>query len=80
MVQYLLQLGADPSVRNGDGKTPAAESDEPEVVAALIKAVQQRQASPAAGAAEGAAAPLAAAPAEAAVADADKKQPADAAG
>jgi ankyrin repeat protein len=50
MVQLLLQNGADPSVRNKDGRTAAAESEDPTVVAALVQAVQQQQAAGAAAA------------------------------
>lgn len=53
MVQLLLQNGADPSVRNKDGRTAAAESEEPTVVAALVQAVQQQQAAGAAAATAG---------------------------
>lgn len=53
MVQLLLQNGADPSLRNKDGRTAAAESEEPTVVAALVQAVQQQQAAGAAAATAG---------------------------
>eukprot|EP00878_Enallax_costatus_P005784 GHUV01006065.1.p1 GENE.GHUV01006065.1~~GHUV01006065.1.p1 ORF type:complete len:240 (+),score=79.69 GHUV01006065.1:122-841(+) len=47
VVQYLLQQGADPTVKNSSGKTPAAESDDREVIRALVTAaaglVQQAQ-------------------------------------
>lgn len=68
-VQYLLELGADPSAVNGDGKTPAAESEEADVVAALVAAAatKQRQPQQPAAAKDAAAAATAdtAAPAEA---------------
>jgi len=44
VVQYLLQQGADPSVVNQQSKTAAAEAEEPQVVAALVRAAQQQQA------------------------------------
>jgi cytohesin len=80
-VQYLLDLGADPSAVNGDGKTPAAESEEADVVAALVAAAatKQRQPQQPAAAKDAAAAATAdtAAPAEAKAAESaqDKEKP-----
>lgn len=61
VVQYLLQLGADPSVKNGDGKTPAAEADEADVIRALVQAAQQKQTAAAGAACAAAVAALTAA-------------------
>lgn len=38
VVRYLLQQGADPTVKNSSGKTAAGESDDREVVQALVVA------------------------------------------
>ena len=46
VVQYLLQRGADPTLRNEQGKTAAAEAEDKQVVAALVLAAQQRQPPP----------------------------------
>ncbi|GAX77607.1 hypothetical protein CEUSTIGMA_g5051.t1 [Chlamydomonas eustigma] len=38
VVEFLLSKGADPSILNSEGKTPAGEAEEREVVALLVKA------------------------------------------